>query len=377
MVDAATSFRQRIRGRRLAVAAASAPRLSVEVAVARTSSCRLCRALPPQGSARRRKARSGSGTGSATPGRTAWSRRSIRRQAGFRTGARSRRKRAVPHRALHERTPRQRQFPGRRSGLSRLGAACRHRRDRRSDPRGAAGHRHHRARTPGCPISTGTPNPLLSLPHLQSPNLSLAVDLDGGFDALLGARQRQAQAQEAPLADAQVRDGRRLPPHRGEDARARPNALLDAFFAMKEVRFRKMGIANVFGDAEVSAFFRALFAERARRKPKPSFVLHALEVGGKHSRRDRLEPLAATPDLRIRRDRRGRAWPMPAPANSCSSTTSRKPARRALDVYDFSVGDEPYKRLWCDIEIRQFDVVVPLTAKRPAAGAARCGSWRG
>ena len=32
-------------------------------------------------------------------------------------------------------------------------------------------------------------------------------------------------------------------------------------------------------------------------------------------------------------------------------------------VYDFSVGDEPYKRLWCDLEIRQFDVMVPLTAK--------------
>ena len=54
---------------------------------------------------------------------------------------------------------------------------------------------------------------------------------------------------------------------------------------------------------------------------------------------------------------------MPAPANSCSSTISAKPASKGCEVYDFSVGDEPYKRLWCDIETRQFDVVVPLTAK--------------
>ena len=37
--------------------------------------------------------------------------------------------------------------------------------------------------------------------------------------------------------------------------------------------------------------------------------------------------------------------------------------KQGLDIYDFSVGDEPYKRLWCDIETRHFDVVVPLTAK--------------
>ena len=39
-------------------------------------------------------------------------------------------------------------------------------------------------------------------------------------------------------------------------------------------------------------------------------------------------------------------------------------------VYDFSVGDEPYKRLWCDLEIRQFDVLAPLTAKGRLLGAS-------
>ncbi|TIM24992.1 MAG: GNAT family N-acetyltransferase, partial [Mesorhizobium sp.] len=45
------------------------------------------------------------------------------------------------------------------------------------------------------PDLDGIANPLLSLPHFPSPNLSLAVDLAGGFDALLsrasGKRRRK------------------------------------------------------------------------------------------------------------------------------------------------------------------------------------------
>jgi CelD/BcsL family acetyltransferase involved in cellulose biosynthesis len=36
---------------------------------------------------------------------------------------------------------------------------------------------------------------------------------------------------------------------------------------------------------------------------------------------------------------------------------------QGFDVYDFSVGDEPYKRQWCDLEIRHADVLMPLTTK--------------
>jgi CelD/BcsL family acetyltransferase involved in cellulose biosynthesis len=42
-----------------------------------------------------------------------------------------------------------------------------------------------------------------------------------------------------------------------------------------------------------------------------------------------------------------------------------------IKIFDFSVGDEPYKRAWCEIETRQFDVLVPLTAKGHAAAALK------
>ena len=50
----------------------------------------------------------------------------------------------------------------------------------------------------------------------------------------------------------------------------------------------------------------------------------------------------------------------------------REAADRGFALYDFSVGDEPYKRLWCDTEITQYDVLVPLTLKgRAFAGTLR------
>ena len=56
--------------------------------------------------------------------------------------------------------------------------------------------------------------------------------------------------------------------------------LLSAFFEMKAARFRKAGIADVFAQARVKAFFRKLFLDALPLTPKP-FVLHGLEVGGK------------------------------------------------------------------------------------------------
>ena len=125
----------------------------------------------------------------------------------------------------------------------------------------------------------GLTNPLLALPHFSSPNLSLAVSLEGGFEALLsrfsGKRKRKKHRSQTRKFEAA--GGFRRIEARTKDEVLR---LLDAFFAMKEFRFRKMGIANVFGDAEVQAFFRSLFIDALRESPPP-FVLHALEVGGK------------------------------------------------------------------------------------------------
>ncbi|MDX8436684.1 GNAT family N-acetyltransferase [Mesorhizobium abyssinicae] len=222
------------------------------------------------------------------------------------------------------------------------------------------------------PDLDGAANPLAALPHFPSPNLSLGVDLDGGFDALLarasGKRKRKKHRSQTRKFEA-VGAFRRIEARTREDV----DRLLDAFLEMKEVRFRKMGIANVFGEPEVRAFFRALFSE-ALTETKPSFVLHGLEVAGKlravtgsslSGKRLICEFGAiAEDDLAFT-----------SPGDFLFFDNIQEACETGFGVYDFSVGDEPYKRLWCDVETQHFEVMAPFTLKgRALALAMRQGA---
>lgn len=210
------------------------------------------------------------------------------------------------------------------------------------------------------PDLDGVANPLLALPHFSSPNLSLAVDLNSGFDALLsrasGKRKRKKHRSQTRKFEA-VGSHRRIEARTAEDV----NRLLDAFFEMKEGRFAKMGIANVFGEPQVRAFFRALFTE-ALAEERPSFVLHGLEVAGKlraitgssRSGKRLICEFGAIAEDDLAHT---------SPGDFLFFDNILEACQTGFDVYDFSVGDEPYKRLWCDIEVQHFEVLVPLTLR--------------
>ena len=114
----------------------------------------------------------------------------------------------------------------------------------------------------------GVANPLLKLPHLQSPNLSLAVDLAGGFDAMLGRtsgkRKRKKHRSQTRKFEA-VGSFRRIT----AASESEIDTLLDAFFAMKEAAVPEDGHRQrLRRTREVKRFFRAIFAE-ALKLPKP------------------------------------------------------------------------------------------------------------
>ncbi|GAA4111567.1 GNAT family N-acetyltransferase [Aminobacter aganoensis] len=206
----------------------------------------------------------------------------------------------------------------------------------------------------------GLPNPLLKLASTPSPNVALAVDLDGGFEAVLtrtsGKRKRKRHRSQERKYET-VGGARRIVATTEADA----NTMLDAFFAMKEQRFGAMGIVDVFADASVRTFFRKLFADALQKDPPP-FVLHGLEVGGKYR--------AVTGSSRagnrlvcefgaIADDELAFA----SPGEYLFFDNISEACDQGFDIYDFSVGDEPYKRQWCDVEIQHSDVLVPLTVK--------------
>jgi CelD/BcsL family acetyltransferase involved in cellulose biosynthesis len=213
----------------------------------------------------------------------------------------------------------------------------------------------------------GVRNPLILLPHGHSPNLSLAVSLEGGFDAMLGrtSAKRKRKKHRSQVRKFEAAGGFRRIEAKSE---AETKALLDAFFAMKESRFRKMGVADVFADRQVQAFFHSIFA-KALNEPKPPFVLHALEVGGKiraatgssRSANRLICEFGAIADDDVA---------FASPGEFLFFDNIKEACDEGFAIYDFSVGDEPYKRLWCNLEIRQSDVLVPLTAKGRALAAA-------
>jgi len=210
------------------------------------------------------------------------------------------------------------------------------------------------------PDHAGFRNPLLALPHAVSPNVALAVDLKSGFAELVSgpSGKRKRKKHRSQLRKYEAAGGFRRIEAETPDEVAR---LLDAFFDMKAARFRKAGIANVFAQPEVHAFFRRLYCDALSAAPKP-FVLHALEVGGRlravtgssRAARRLICDFSAIADDEITQA---------SPGEFLFFENIEEACDQGLAVYDFSVGDEPYKRLWCDIETRQMDVMVPLSPK--------------
>lgn len=206
----------------------------------------------------------------------------------------------------------------------------------------------------------GIANPFLALPSLPSPNVSLATDLEGGFEALLkrssGKRKRKKHRSQTRKFEAA--GGHRLIEATDE---AEVDRLLSAFYEMKRIRLTKMGVEDVFGTDQVQRFFRTLFKD-ALRQSRPDFVLHALEVGGE------LRAITGSSRTRgriicefgaIREDQLSNA----SPGDFLFFEDIKTACDEGLELYDFSVGDELYKRLWCDVETVHHDVLVPLSLK--------------
>lgn len=210
------------------------------------------------------------------------------------------------------------------------------------------------------PDLDGLSNPLLFLPHAQSPNIALSVDLRDGFDAVLdqtSARRKRKKHRSQTRKFETAGGFRRIVAQSAVETRW----LLDAFLDMKEKRFRAMGVANVFADSGVRNFFHALFAG-ALGPDTPAFTIEGLEVGGK------LRAVTGTSRCGnrticefggIHDDELAAS----SPGEFLFYENIGQACKTGYEIYDFGVGDEPYKRLWCNIETHHVDIVMPLSAK--------------
>lgn len=209
------------------------------------------------------------------------------------------------------------------------------------------------------PSQEGIPNALADLATIRSPNISLAVDLTGGFQEVLSRNngKRKRRKQKLQLRRMDEAGGWRLIKAATTDEVDR---LIDAFFALKAARFRKKGISNTFAPAEIQAFFRDLFTS-ALKEEQPPFTLYGLEVAGDicgiHGFSITRDSIVCEfgaireDDLQI------------SPGFFIDYHAIEEACDNGRKLYDLSVGDEPYKRSWCEVETWQFETLLPLSLR--------------
>lgn len=219
----------------------------------------------------------------------------------------------------------------------------------------------------------GTQHPLASLPAVRNQNSSFQLPLLANFEATLAQLNAKRRRKKFRLSE------KRLDAIGGYDytiatSPAERRDILDLFFEQKAVRFKALGLPNVFQDRETQTFLQAL-ATAGSTADGALLELHAIRLRGLHEGRvlaiagvsrkgDHVICQFGSIDEDIASDS--------SPGELLFYLMIRKFNGDGIALFDFGIGDQPYKRSWCTIETIQRDIVLPLTLRgRLAASAHR------
>lgn len=213
----------------------------------------------------------------------------------------------------------------------------------------------------------GVANPFVTERSAVSPNVALSATLGCEFDALLervsGSRKRKKFRNQMRKLEA-VGTVELIIPVDQDDTQT----TLQRFFELKADRFREAGIANVFSDKPTQAAFHALFDCGASKEPK-THEIHALKVG-EHTaavmgcttigKRIIVEFSSFDP-----------AFAHAGPGDLLFFLAIKDACERGFEIFDFGVGDEPFKRSWCDTETWHRDTIIAVSGKGQLIAFAR------
>lgn len=147
---------------------------------------------------------------------------------------------------------------------------------------------------------------------------------------------------------------------------------LDALMTQKARSFARMGVANLFAKRGYTDFFRALAAGPATRS-----LLHV----------SRLDVGASAAAVNLALVHRGRYYHLLASYSDCELSRFGPGAAHLHDlmhyaidkgcqIFDFTIGDERYKRDWCDTELALYDYIAPVTWRGALAAAPKLAAQR-
>jgi CelD/BcsL family acetyltransferase involved in cellulose biosynthesis len=209
------------------------------------------------------------------------------------------------------------------------------------------------------PASNGRqPNPMLSLGVTLNPSGAYATPLAETWDAFYAAKR------SAATRSSDRRKRKKLSEH-GALAYVEPRneadilATLDTLVAQKSRAFARMGVSNIFARPGYLDFYRALFTDAAAR---PLTHLSRLDCGdtslavnlGLTFRDSYYHLQASHDDGELSRF---------GPGAAHLHDLMRGAIEHGCTTYDFTIGDEPYKRDWCDGVIPLYDHLSSATLR--------------
>ncbi|MGF9562300.1 GNAT family N-acetyltransferase [Neorhizobium sp. JUb45] len=143
------------------------------------------------------------------------------------------------------------------------------------------------------------------------------------------------------------------------------HALLETFFEQKAARFRLHGLPDVFQAPEKKAFFRSLMNVSERGSDTP-LELHAIRLKGEHDGK-----IAAISGLSRKGDHvicqfgsiDDTLVPEASPGELLFWLMIERACQTGAALFDFGVGDQPYKRSWCTVETITHDLLLPISVR--------------
>ncbi|KAG1651147.1 hypothetical protein GQR58_027405 [Nymphon striatum] len=205
----------------------------------------------------------------------------------------------------------------------------------------------------------GVGNPFVLSDADKSPNVALSLSLDGGFAGVMerhhGKRKRKRQRNHTRKLDV-LGSVDIVQQVQCEDVRD----VLNAFFDMKAERFKEQGICDVFKDVHVREMFAQMFLNSCTSQ-SPNHLLKAIYLNGKP-----ISVIGCTVHdgrLTVEFGTFDHQYSAAGPGDLLFYHAIEDACDKGYEIFDFGIGDEFYKRSWCEIETWHRDTLIAITPK--------------
>jgi CelD/BcsL family acetyltransferase involved in cellulose biosynthesis len=204
----------------------------------------------------------------------------------------------------------------------------------------------------------GQGNPMLQLGVTANPSGAYLTQLSGDWESFYAAKRSSTTRRRDRTKRKRLGEMGAVQMVTVEGAELAPT--LDTLMAQKTRAFARMGVSDLFANEGYPQFYHALAAEAATR---PLTHVSRLDVGATPAainlgliwRGCYYHLLASYDDGPVSRF---------GPGAAHLHELMRYAIEQGCTVFDFTIGDEPYKRDWCDTEVTLYDHI-------------SAASWRG